>query len=464
MTSGRVPGWVWAVLVLAHGLALGWSLHSGNWNFPDTDRYVQAADNLRLYGELYARPWMGHGPRGQAMQEFTIRTVGYPAAVLGLGGETGRPVLLLFVQNLLSMLNIGVVLNWWANRVRPAIAHWLLALLGVLLFPAQIIYANAVMSEVLLQAVILALVAAGWMFTKTGKTRYFVGIVACAVASLLLKPVFYPLTVVLAGVGLLVAWPRRQVQLAVWGLVPLLVVGLYMRWNEQRTGYFHFSSIAEINLLHYNAAGVVRQAEGPAAEEKWVTSVLQEADAQPDFAARQRLIRTRAEAMLWAHPVMYAGQHAQGMVAMLLDPGRFDISQFGGIKPPADGGMLAQVRANGLLRAVRSLPLGLLSVLGLVLGANLVRLVLAARGFWRLGNDEPALRYGRWIAAALLFYVALLTGPLGAARFLVPVWPLLLGLALAGVKWRETSDGLGPNQTTPVREDQRQSGAENGRG
>ncbi len=43
----------------------------------------------------------------------------------------------------------------------------------------------------------------------------------------------------------------------------------------QRTGYFHFSSIAEINLLHYNAAGVVRQLDGPAAEEKWVAGVLQ---------------------------------------------------------------------------------------------------------------------------------------------------------------------------------------------
>lgn len=456
MMGGRVPAWVWVVLVAAHGLALGWSLHSGTWNFPDTGRYVQAADNYKLYGEVYARPWMGHVPWGQAMQEFTIRTVGYPLVVLGLGGETGRPTVLLLVQNLLSLLNIGMVLNWWANRVQLTTGHWLVALLGVLLFPAQLIYANAVMSEVLLQTVVMALAVAGWKFIKTRKTRYFVGVAACAIAGLLLKPVFYPLAVVLAGVGILVAWPRRQVQLVVWGLVPLLVVGLYMGWNEQRTGYFHFSSITEINLLHYNAAGVVQYIEGPAAEEKWVMSVLQEADAQPDFAVRQRLIQTRAGAMLWAHPVVYAGQHTQGMVAIFLDPGRFDISQFGGVKPPTGGGMLAQVRAGGLLRAVRSLPLGLLVVLGLVLVANMVRLVLAARGFWQLGNGEPALRYGRWIAVGLLLYVALLTGPLGAARFLVPVWPLLFGLALAGMKWHKTPDGLEPNQTTPMREDQGQ--------
>ncbi len=456
MMGGRVPGWVWVVLVAAHGLALGWSLHNGTWNFPDTDRYVQAADNLRLHGELYARPWMGHAPRGYALQEFTIRTMGYPMAVLGLGGETGRPALLLLVQNLLSLLNIGMVLNWWANRVQLTTGYWLVALLGVLLFPAQLIYANAVMSEMLLQTVVMASAVAGWKFIKTRRTRYFMVVVAGAIAGLLLKPVFYPLAVALAGVGVLVAWPRRQVLLALLGFVPLVVVGLYMEWNEQRTGYFHFSSIAEINLLHYNAAGVVRQAEGPAAEEKWVVSVLREADAKPDFAARQRVIWARAETMLWAHPVVYGWQHAQGMVILLLDPGRFDISQFLGVKTPAGGGMLAKVRAGGLLRAVRSLPLGLLSALCLVLSANLVRLVLAARGFWRLGNDEPAWCRGRWIAVGLLLYVALLTGPLGAARFLVPVWPLLLGLALVGFKWRKTPDGLSSNQATPMREDQRQ--------
>jgi hypothetical protein len=44
-----------------------------------------------------------------------------------------------------------------------------------------------------------------------------------------------------------------------------------------------------------------------------------------------------------------------------------------------------------------------------------------------------ALPAGRWIAVGLLAYVALLTGPLGAARFLVPVWPLWLALALRGL-------------------------------
>ncbi|GAA4032069.1 hypothetical protein GCM10022409_15370 [Hymenobacter glaciei] len=217
-------------------------------------------------------------------------------------------------------------------------------------------------------------------------------------------------------------------------MVPLLVMGVYMAWNQQRTGYFHFSSITEINLLHYNAAGVVRQLEGPAAEESWVAQVLREADAKADFAARQQVIQQKSEAVLLAHPWVYARQHLTGMVAFFLDPGRFDISEFLGLEPLKGGGLLAQVRTGGLWGAVRQLPLGQLAALLVVLLANTTRVVLAAWGFCQLGRGPREWQVARWLAVGLLVYLALLTGPLGAARFLMPAWPLLLGLALMGMR------------------------------
>ena len=235
----------------------------------------------------------------------------------------------------------------------------------------------------------------------------------------------------------------------------MLVVGGYMQWNQTRTGYFHFSSITEINLLHYNAAGVVRQVAGAAAEEKWVDDVLRQANAQPTFASRQAFIHAQATAVLWKHPVVYARQHLQGMAACLLDPGRFDVSQFLQVTPPAGGGLLTQSRASGLVQAIGRLPKGLLALLGLVALANIVRLGLAVRGFSRLSAGEPSLRYGRWLAAGLIGYVVVMTGPLGAARFLVPVWPLLLGLALVGWVRCSTEMLLGAEAAAPVREHQR---------
>ena len=463
MRSARVPRWVWLVLVGVHVLALSWAMRTGNWAFPDSERYLQAASNLQLHGELYARPWSGKQPLGREVQEFTIRPVGYPALVRALGATANQPGLLLVMQNMLSLLNIGVVLGWWARRARPKAWDWVVALLAVLSFPAQFIYANAVMSEVPLQAAVVATAGFGLCFISTRKQHYLAGAAGAIVLAFLLKPVFYPLAVGVAGVGIGMASRWRRGSLAVVGLVPGLVAVGYMEWNEQRTGYFHFSSIAEINLLHYNAAGVVRQVDGPVAEAQWVAGVLREADAQPGFAARQRLIQARAGAVVWAHPGVYAWQHLQGMGALFLDPGRFDLAQFLRLDAPPGGGLLAQVRTGGLWQALKHLPRGLLGGMGAVLLANAARLVLAARGFRRLRSGGSTLRHGRWLVAGLLLYVALLTGPLGAARFLVPVWPLLLGLGLAGWRgeYRFVSDA---QQPPPVCKDEREDGTENGSG
>jgi hypothetical protein len=436
----RLPAWVWGILLATHALAFAYALRTGHYCFPDSGRYVEVAHNLRQHGELYARPWPAAPPSGQAVQEFTIRPPGYPMLILALGGAAGWPVVILLFQNVLSVVVLATVLRGWAQS--RSHWDWAIALVLTLSFPAQLIYANTLMSEVPLQAVVLLGVGLGVRGWQSGRRRYWAGAAGAIVVALLLKPVFFPFTVVFWVIAAWQAWQHRRIALGLLGAVPLLVAGLYMGWNGHRTGYAHFSSITDINLLHYNAAGVVRQTEGPAAEEAWVAAVLRRANAQPTFAARQHVIQAEAMAVLRQHPLLYAVQHALGMATLLLDPGRFDLSSFLG--QGASAGLLSQLRSGGLQGVglvLSQQPLGLLLALVGVAVANLLRLWLALRGLvrWRgvglvsggwLRLHTPA---GRWAAVLLLAYVALLTGPLGAARFLVPVWPLLLGLALRGL-------------------------------
>jgi len=439
----RLPAGVWALLLLAHGLAAAYALRTGHYLFPDSDRYQQAARNIGQRGQLYARPLPPGPPTGQAVQEFTIRPPGYPLLLLAVGAPLG----IVLLQNALSLGALAVVLGGWAaSRARPpGRGAWAAALALALSFPAQLIYASALMSEVPLQAVVLLGVGLGAGFARTGRTRYLAGVAVAVVAAWLLKPVFAPFTVALLGVGLGLAWRQRRPVLALLGATPLLLALAYMGWNWQRTGYFHFSSIADINLLHYNAAGVLRQAQGPAAEAAWVARTLRAANAQPTFAARQRVVQAAAAAVLRRYPVRYAGQHALGMVTFFLDPGRFDSSVFLG--QTAAPGLLGRLRGQGLgglWRGLAQQPPLLLALLALTAAANLFRLALALRGLWvarPAGSAAPGwlglgTLAGRWVAVAVLLYLALLTGPLGAARFLVPGWPLLLALALRGLPVR----------------------------
>lgn len=452
MKNGRVPGWVRLVLIAAHVLALVWSLRVGSWMFPDSDRYQQAASNMRNYGVLYARPFVAE-PRGKDVQEFTIRPPGYPLMLMALDGVR-RPVYALLAQNALSLSVLLLLLRWWAKREPGKRKQWSGALLLILSCPGQFIYANALMSEILMQSLVTVMAALALLFLATKRSLYFLGSCVALSLGLLVKPVLFPLAALAAGSGVALTWQRKRVSLAFIGLLPVLVAGGYMGWNQQRTGYFHFSSIAEINLLHYNAAGVVRQKLGPEAEDAWVAAVLREADTQPTFAARQKVISARSMATLAEQPVVYARQHLAGMGAFFLDPGRFDVSQFFQLATPANGGLLSQVRSHGVMHALRSLPLGMLAWLGLITLANVARLWLAVRGFRLLGKAPAPWRHGRWLVLGIVVYVALLTGPLGAARFMVPVWPLWLGLALVGLASLAPENDSKAQKPTVVSEDQ----------
>ena len=441
---GRLPVAVRLALLLAHLLAGGYALRTGRYVFPDTDRYVQAAYNLGHFGQLYAR-LLPAGPLavGQ-VQELTIRPPGYPLLVLALGAATGQVAGLLLLQNALSYWVLASVLHGWvATRPRPpSRGQWGLALALALSFPAQLIYANAVMSELPLKALLWLGAGLAARAGATGRARWLAGAGAVLVAAFLLKPVLYPFVAVFALGAAGLAWRYRRGALVVLGLLPALAAATYVGWNAQRTGYAQFSSISTINLLHYNAAGVLRQAQGPAAENAWIAGVLHQAAAAPTFATRQRQLQAAAWVVLRRYPLRYASQHLLGTLGFFLDPGRFDLNYFLGPAPVP--GLLDAVRSagvRGLLAALGRQPPALLALLLLVAAANGTRLLLAARSLLQpvkkqfIAADWLLLdtRAGRLVVLGLLLYLALLTGPLGAARFLLPGYPLLLALALRSV-------------------------------
>jgi len=428
----RIPRWVWGGLVLLHLLALGWQVCHNTYLFPDSDRYVQAARNLREAGVLYALPLQ----QPLELQEYSIRPPGYPLFLLLTGGAgAGFPWLTLVLQNLLSLLNLGLAMRWLAclsSGLRPR--QWLLVLLLAAAGLGQFIYANVLMSEMLLQTAGVVL----WLsltvcFTRNWPLRWWWAAVGATAVGLLNKPVFLPLAVVVLALGIIAGWRQRRPVLVLVGAVPLLVAGLWMVRNEARTGYFHFSSIAEINLLRYNVRGVLQATEGPAAAEKFVRGTLSAAARLPTFATQQQYVQRTGASALQRHPVAYAAQHLRGMLTFFLDPGRFDVVHFLNLAPTPGAGLLqlANQRSPGaLLSYLSQLPLGLLAALAALLLANMVRLGLVMR--FALNARYPAAT--RLVLLGLVLYVALLTGPLGAARFVVPVLPLLLAAAGAGLK------------------------------
>ncbi|RSK32361.1 hypothetical protein [Hymenobacter metallilatus] len=428
----RIPRWVWAGLVVMHLLALGWQLHARQPLFPDSDRYVQAARNLRDAGTLYALPLTEQPLQAQ---EYSIRPPGYPVFLLLTGGAgPAIPWAALLLQNALSLLNLALVLQW-LMRCTGGLRRkqWAVLLLLAAAGTGQFIYANVLMSEILLQTLVVVLWRCLDRFWNTGyPAGALAGAAGATTVALLVKPVFYPFAGVLLLLGIVVGWRQHRPWLVLATAVPLLVALLWMGRNEARTGYFHFSSIAEINLLRYNARGVLQAAAGPQQAEKFVRASLTAASRQPGFAAQQEYIRRQSMRALLAHPVTCLGQQARGMLTFFLDPGRFDLVHFLRLPQTASSGLLQLLNQRSYRAAAQylgQLPWGVLSALGLLLLANVVRLGLLLR----FGGSRTYSWPARLLLLGVILYVAALTGPLGAARFAVPVLPLLLAGAGAGL-------------------------------
>jgi hypothetical protein len=131
------------------------------------------------------------------------------------------------------------------------------------------------------------------------------------------------------------------------------------------------------------------------------------------------------------HPGEYARLHLAGVLHFFLDPGRFDLYRFLSREDETGRGLLAEFSRGGyrgLLEHVRVSPPAILALFGVILLFNGIKFV----SLLFLATDGRVSLATRAFLLLVVFYLALLTGPIGASRFSVPVHPLLLVAVVLG--------------------------------
>ncbi|WP_299520932.1 hypothetical protein [Winogradskyella sp.] len=127
--------------------------------------------------------------------------------------------------------------------------------------------------------------------------------------------------------------------------------------------------------------------------------------------------------------------HAKGAVRIFIDPGRFDMVNFFKLNSDVKNevGLLKQINEGGLKSAIdylKTQPLLIIICFNLVLLFNLIKFL----GFlWFLIRKLKQSKLIIWIIFGFILYIAGLTGPLGASRFIIPVLPLYLFISLYGI-------------------------------
>ena len=152
---------------------------------------------------------------------------------------------------------------------------------------------------------------------------------------------------------------------------------------------------------------------------------------EEEYGARNRCLAGGVRKILMQEPFSYGLFHLKGSVRYFFDPGRFDLATFFQLSSADSPGLLNTMTGEGVIGVLRFLKAqgwGWVVLLGVI---ALFKLLKVTGFVIYLFRDRSKLPF-RIFLVLLAGYLALVTGPLGASRFYLPVEMLVTGAAVSG--------------------------------
>ncbi len=362
----------------------------------DSGEYKAATTNL-LAGNGWSACLMANDCEQLSLPE-TRRTPGYPIliAIFGSGYVLWvfQFVLAAWVPLILKQILINVGKE---QAFKPAMAL-------LLLYPLQYYYTVMVMPDILCQVLVLAFILAyiqkNWFHTALTIT-----------ALLLLKPVFMPWAW-FALIGIF--WAKGQQRL--WLVLPVFAVMVISWINHLQTGIFHFTSISVTNAFEYNIKSLTKG--GFSNSEMYYRLAASKMDSM-DFAGKYQFMQKETQKAIRLSLKKYAYLHAMGSAKALLDPGRYDFVAF--FQLPQGKGFMD---ADGKDLWNSQPPLFWVYIIFFALLA-LIKGVLSVFALLKPLPHKGILLF-------VVLYMLLIVGPVGSARYLLPVMPIIIVLSATG--------------------------------
>ena len=387
---------VFGVAVLANLVYLYYS--NGDFYYPDSFTYLAPARSL-LHGLGFVD---GSG------DIETIRTPGYPLLLVLFGARTLPVIIFQHLLNAALAVGIYLLVLYRADR-RPALIASLLFSLDV----PTIHYANKLLTE----TVFTALLYVVFVLALQRPRPIVIGLLSGVL--ILIRPIALFYCVPLALYFLVRRFPKRQVLTFV--AVSLVLPGAWAVRNRVRVGVFTISSIGDVNLLDYRAAGALA-IEDEGDFRKAITeeqkALADEADDAiqtelhiPDAGELSDTVRGRyygkyAWKIIREHPASFVQLTIRGLFMNLFDS---DWDAIWNVSP--------------LSPDVLRLTLGTIPIVAFVLA------VAGTLFLWRYDRPMAML-----IALTVAYLICISAGGESESRFRVPVVPQIAIAAALGVE------------------------------
>jgi hypothetical protein len=418
--SKRIKQILLVLLVVFH-LALFYSISNEPVRLRDSEEYIHSAENFYKYGNFYAGPHKGYDD----YRLFSKRTPLYPIIIFCFKALNIHPNYIYIIQAFLGLLNIFLAMVLLRMLLPGKRAPYVFLGILILLTPSQFIYSQFIMADLWLQTLVMVVMVSVAKYLESNHKNWILLAILSATLGALIKPVFLPASFIIGLIGLYLLFKNK---LYVWILaaaIPFLSWYLVSSKNQKLTGVFHYSSIGNMNLLHYNTNLYLNKAIGQAETEKLLGPLMIVPHSKTEFKQNYKAINTVCREALLSHFAGYSLYHLKGSALFFLDPGRFDLYSFFRLEQEDSAGFLHEGAAQSKLKGMLTQHPVIFAVLVLVFLVNIIK-ALGFIGFiWQ--NRQRKLV---WVGAALVLYLAILTGPLGASRFALPVVLITISYAV----------------------------------
>jgi hypothetical protein len=401
-----------------------WQIIHGNYFLRDSYEYLHAAANLKSNFLLYS----GDITKPVIIELFTRRPPLYPLFLLACQLISQSMIVVIVLQNVLSIAGIYMV-RQIILRYGYSAKYDILFIVLLFLTPAQLIYANMIMSDTLFQFLLILLV---WFFVKyMNEKSYMYGLLYAITLALgvLTKPVLVYFIFINVLFFIWISFKRATLKPLLLSLIPLILLFTYQYRNYRQTGVFEVSSLVTANVLDFNINFFLAQTEGKQTADSTISAIDSISTLQGTYKDKVAFKKQQTIVIIKQQPVRFFIYHAKGMAGFFLDPGRFDLVNFFNLNAEKTNGLLYlinQVGFKGALVFLLKHSFLLLLVLAIIFILNTFKFLFFI-GFIFQGNIN---KYMKWFILFLIFYIAFLTGPIGVARYIMPLAPLYIGCGL----------------------------------
>jgi hypothetical protein len=409
------------ILAVIHAVYFIFALNFDGLYMADSYEYLKQSENLKSAHSFYC----GDLSKPIDNDLYTRRPPIYGLFIFLSGGLFQSDILIIILQSLISILTMTGLYSMLREYESGKYSYLALPLFLVL-FPPQFITSNFIMAEILMQAFVFWAFFCFVKFIKTKKSSYVYLYNIFLTLGVLTKPVllFFWIPNILFSAYLY--YKYRKSPLLIASIIQPAVVFLVCFMNLQTTGYFHYSSLKDNNLLYYNGYFILVNTKDIETANREIEDMQKYLFGISDYRKMSQEREKMGFELVEKNKLVYAKLHLKGVLNYFFDPGRFDFLNFTGqMKEKNNEGMMFTFASEGYFgifkRLLQQNP-ALLIYLVIVL---LMNIILFA-GFFIFLFRKNINREIKFFLLLMVLFMGFMSGPLGTLRYKIHILPLML--------------------------------------